>query len=171
MTGENPHRKCTLSDLTRWRELTNISSPSSSSRQSGHNKSPKTKNWGNAGKDRSKGKTKGRAKISTSLAKTGETPGVTPPVCGYRSAIAKQHIGVNSTPLGMLPEIKRLVRAIFIDSPPLPRYTKCWDVNQVLKHLETGPSSADLSDRDLSIKTAAFTFILTLSRFDNMIDD
>ena len=50
-------------------------------------------------------------------------------ICGYRSAIAKQHIGVGGTPLGMLPEIKRLVRAIFIDSPPLPRYTKCWDVN------------------------------------------
>ena len=26
--------------------------------------------------------------------------------CGYRSAIAKQHIGMDNTPLGMMPEIK-----------------------------------------------------------------
>ena len=91
-------------------------------------------------------------------------------VCWHRSAIAKQHIGVGGTPLGMLPEIKRLVGAIFIDRPPLPRYTKGWDVNQVLQHIETRPSLADLSDMELSIKTATLTFIFTLSRFDDMID-
>ena len=92
-------------------------------------------------------------------------------ICGYRSVIAKQHIGVDSTTLGMIPEIKRLVRAIFIDRPPLSRYTNCWDVNQVLEHLETSPSLSSLLDMDLSIKTATITFILTLSRFDNMNDD
>ena len=53
-------------------------------------------------------------------------------ISGHRSAIAKQHIGVGGLPLGMLPEIKRLARAIFIDRPPLPRYAKCWDVLQTL---------------------------------------
>ena len=91
-------------------------------------------------------------------------------ICGYRSVIAKQHIGVDSTTLGMIPEIKRLVRAIFIDRPPLPRYTDYWDVNQVLEYFETSPDLSSLSDMDLSIKTAVFTFILTLSRFDNMND-
>ena len=91
-------------------------------------------------------------------------------VCGHRSAIAKQHIGVGGPPLGMLPEIKRLVQAIFIDRPPLSRYTKCWDVNQVLQHIKTGPILADLSDMELSIKTGTLTFIFTLSRFNDMID-
>ena len=69
--------------------------------------------------------------------------------------------------LGLLPEIKRLARAIFIDRPLLPRYTDCWHVNRVLKHLETGPSLTDLSDMDLSVMTATITFIL---KFDNMND-
>ena len=59
-------------------------------------------------------------------------------ICGYRSTIAKPHIGVGGTQLGMLPEIKLLVRAIFINRPPLLRYAKCWDINQVLKQLKTG---------------------------------
>ena len=92
-------------------------------------------------------------------------------ICGYRSMIAKQHIGVENTPLRMMPKIKRLVRAIFIERPPIPRYTDYWDVNQVLEYLETLPDLANLSDMDLLIKTAVITFILTLSRFDNMNDD
>ena len=92
-------------------------------------------------------------------------------ICGYRSMIAKQHIGVDNTPLRMMPKIKRLVRAIFINRPPLPRYTDYWDVNQVLEYLETLPDLANLSDMDLLIKTAVITFILTLSRFDDMNDN
>ena len=88
-------------------------------------------------------------------------------ICGYRSAIARQHISVGGTLLGLLPEIKRLAQPIFIDRPPLPRYTDCWDVNRVLEHLETGPSLTDLSDMDLSVMTATITFIL---KFDNMND-
>ena len=73
--------------------------------------------------------------------------------------------------LGQLPEIKRLARAIFIDRPPLPRYTDCWDVNQVLEYLETGPSLTDLLEMDLSVKTAKITFILTLSRFTSISNE
>ena len=40
------------------------------------------------------------------------------------------------------------------------RYTKVWDVDKVLAHLEAGPSLADLSDMDLSVKTATLTFII-----------
>ena len=40
-------------------------------------------------------------------------------VCGYRSAISKQHAGIGGMHLGQLPEIKRLARAIFIKKPHL----------------------------------------------------
>ena len=89
-------------------------------------------------------------------------------ICGYHSPIAIQHIGVGGTSLGILPEIKQLARAIFTYRLPLPRYSNCWDVNRVLEYLETGPSLTDLSDMDLSVKTATINFILTLSGFDNM---
>ena len=91
-------------------------------------------------------------------------------VCGYCSVIAKQHISVGGMSLGLLPEIKRMAQAIFIDRPPLSRYANCWDVNRVLEYLETGPSLTDLLDMDLSVKTATITLILTLSRFNNMTD-
>ena len=39
---------------------------------------------------------------------------------------------------------------VFIDRPPLLWYTKVRDVNEVLAHLDAGPSLADLLDIDLS---------------------
>ena len=42
-------------------------------------------------------------------------------ICGYSSAIAGQNVGVGGISLGLLPEIKLLARAIFIDRPPPPR--------------------------------------------------
>ena len=50
-------------------------------------------------------------------------------LCGYRSAISKQHEGVNGVPIGQLAMIKKLIRAVFIESPPLPRYSQIWDVD------------------------------------------
>ena len=85
-------------------------------------------------------------------------------VGGYRSAIARQHDGVNGVLIGQLTQVKQLVRAIFVEKPPMPRYTEVWDVNKVLAYLEAGPSTADLSVMELSMKMATLTSILTLSR-------
>ena len=74
-------------------------------------------------------------------------------ICGYHSEIAGQNVNVGGI---------SLARTIFIDRPQLPRYTDCWKNNQDLKYLETGPSLTNLSDIDLSIKTATIAFILTL---------
>ena len=90
-------------------------------------------------------------------------------ICGYRSAISRQHTGVAGTPLGQHPTIKRLVRACFLEKPPLPRYADIWDVDRVLQYLESMPPVSELLDMDLSIKTATLTFILTLSRFDALV--
>ena len=40
-----------------------------------------------------------------------------------------------------------------------------WDVDKVLSYLATGQSVAELTDMELSRKTATLTFTLTLSRF------
>ena len=68
-------------------------------------------------------------------------------------------------PLGQLPAVRRLARAVFIERPPLPRYADIWDVDTVLGYLEGMPPASELSLMDLSIKTASLAFIMTLSRF------
>ena len=90
-------------------------------------------------------------------------------VCGYGSAISKQHKGFNGIPLGHLLEIKKLVRAIFIKKPPLPRYSEIWDVDKVLSYLANGPSLARLSNMEVAQRTVTLTFILTLSRSGYLI--
>lgn len=85
-------------------------------------------------------------------------------ICGYRSAIAKQHVGLGDVPLGKFTEVRRLVRACFLERPPLPKYGDIWDVDRVLTYLETLHPALTLSAMDLAMKTASLTFILTLSR-------
>ena len=58
-------------------------------------------------------------------------------VCSYRSAIAKQHVGLGDVPLGKLAEMRRLTRTCFIERPPLPCYGDIWDVDRLLSYLET----------------------------------
>lgn len=86
-------------------------------------------------------------------------------ICGYRSAIARQHAGIGNLSLSEFPGVRRLVRACFVERPPLPKYGDIWDVDKVLSWLETLHPAAALSRMDLAIKTATLTFILTLSRF------
>ena len=43
-------------------------------------------------------------------------------VCGYPSAISKQHIGFCGMEVRQLPEIKKLAQAVFIMKTALPRY-------------------------------------------------
>ena len=83
-------------------------------------------------------------------------------ICGYRSAIAKYH----NTFSGSSKQVKQLVKACYLDDPPLPRYTDIWDVNILLEYLETLYPHDTLSDIDLSIKTAALLSIHSVSRSD-----
>ena len=63
----------------------------------------------------------------------------------------------------MQAEIRWLADTLNIDRLLLG-YTKVWDIDEVLAHLEASPSLADLSDMDLFVKTVILTFIKTLSR-------
>ena len=83
-------------------------------------------------------------------------------VCGFRSAIAKAHLGPAA--IGKAPAVRRLTRAAFIANPPLPRYTDIWDVDKLLSYLETLHPLSRLSDFELGMKTAALVTIFSLSR-------
>ena len=95
----------------------------------------------------------------------------------YRSAISSVYEKVEGHNVGLHPLIIRLLKGIFHDRPPLPRYSGIWNVQNVLNYLEglgenkslplkllswkltmllalTWPSrSADLSNLDLSRRT------------------
>ena len=95
----------------------------------------------------------------------------------YRSAISSVHEKVEGHNVGQHPLVTRLLKGIFHDRPPLPRYSGTWNVQNVLNYLEglgenkflplkllswkltmllalTRPSrSADLSHLDLSRRT------------------
>ena len=42
-------------------------------------------------------------------------------ICGYRSAIARYHVGIAGAPLGSTKLIKRLTKACFNQNPPIPK--------------------------------------------------
>ena len=53
----------------------------------------------------------------------------------YRSAISSVHEKVDGHNVGRHPLISRLLKGIFHDRPPLPRYTNTWNVQTVLNYV------------------------------------
>lgn len=69
-----------------------------------------------------------------------------------RSAISMTHDRVEGIPIGQHPLVTRVMKGIYNERPPLPRYAATWDVSQVISHIkELGPNSS-LSLKQLSTK-------------------
>ena len=49
-------------------------------------------------------------------------------VNAYRSAISSVHEKVDGVPVGQHPVITRLIKGVFNERPPVPRYCNTWDV-------------------------------------------
>ena len=79
----------------------------------------------------------------------------------YRSAILSVHEKVDGHSVGQHPLISRLLKGIFHDRPPLPRYTSTWNVQTVLNYLEGLGENQSLSLKALSGK---LTMLLALTR-------
>ena len=79
----------------------------------------------------------------------------------YRSAISSVHEKVDGHNVGQHPLFSRLLKGIFHDRPPLPRYTCTWNVQTVLNYLEGLGENQSLSLKALSWK---LTMLLALTR-------
>ena len=79
----------------------------------------------------------------------------------YRSAISSVHEKIDGSDVGQHPTITRLMKGIFNDRPPLPRYTNTWDVQTVLNYLRSLGDNASLSLKLLTLKTV---MLLALTR-------
>ena len=71
------------------------------------------------------------------------------------------HEKVDGHNVGQHPLISRLLKGIFHDRPPLPRYTNTWNVQTVLNYLEGLGENQFLS---LKVLTWKLTMLLALTR-------
>ena len=76
----------------------------------------------------------------------------------YRSAISSVHERVEGYNVGQHPLVTRLLKGVFNERPPLPKYSSTWDVQVVLNYLGC---NSDLSQKLLTWKAA---MLLALTR-------
>lgn len=79
----------------------------------------------------------------------------------YRSAISSVHDRIEGDTVGQHPLITRLIKGVFHARPPLPRYSRTWDVQTVLNFLQSLGDNGKLSLKHLSWKVS---MLLALSR-------
>ena len=89
-------------------------------------------------------------------------------VNSYRSSISAFHSEVNGQKVGQLPLIKQIMKGVFNSRPPMPRYEETWDVNVILKHLESKGENKDLSLKSLSYKTIMLVALTSASRVSEL---
>lgn len=65
---------------------------------------------------------------------------------------------------GEHPDVKRFMKGIFQSRPPLPRYSKTWDVNLVLQYIGAMGNSQELSLKDLTLKLVMLVALTTAQR-------
>ena len=79
----------------------------------------------------------------------------------YRSAISSVHEKVDGYEVGQHPMVSRLLKGVFHERPPQPRYSETWDVSKVTSYIESLGENDNLSLTDLTLKTV---MLLALTR-------
>jgi len=72
--------------------------------------------------------------------------------------------GLNNCTFGDHPDVKRFMKGVFQDRPPMPRYNKIWDVNTLLQYIHSMDDSKDLSLKDLTLKLVMLITLTTACR-------
>ena len=79
----------------------------------------------------------------------------------YRSAISSVHEKIDGYEVGQHLMMSRLLKGIFHERPPQPRYSETWDVSKVTSYIESKGENDILPLSELTQKTA---MLLTLTR-------
>ena len=82
----------------------------------------------------------------------------------YRSAISARHELVDKVPIGQHPEVCQLLKVIYKEDPPVPKYCSTWDVSIVLNFLKDLPPNERLSMKGLTLKLATLLAITSAHR-------
>ena len=81
-----------------------------------------------------------------------------------RSALSAVVVIRGWGPVGGHPLVKRLLRGVFLRTPPKPRYDGIWDVNIMFNFLRGNPTVGNLCLEDLSLFTVTLLLILSAER-------
>jgi len=85
-------------------------------------------------------------------------------LAGYRSAISAYHDPIDGVPIGSHPRVSALLTGVHNLRCPKPKYNFIWDIEKVVKYLDTLDIST-LSDKMLSWK---LTMLLAITSSANM---
>ena len=81
-----------------------------------------------------------------------------------RSALSALGITCEGVPIGSHPVIIRLLKGIFNKKPPKVKHTTVWDVDILLKHMQTMPAVQDLCLKDITLKLAMLMALTKAAR-------
>ena len=81
-----------------------------------------------------------------------------------RSALSSLLSLPDGSTIGKHPLVSRLLKGIFQDRPPKPRYSSVWDVNCVPTHFQQMPSARELSLKELTLKLVMLLLLVTGQR-------
>lgn len=85
----------------------------------------------------------------------------------YQSAISSAHEKVDEFSVGRHPLVTKLLKGVFPDRPPLPRYTTTWKVDGMLAYLKSLGPNKELALKQLMWK---ITMLLALTRPSRLAD-
>ena len=88
-------------------------------------------------------------------------------LCSYRSAISSVHEKVDGQPVGSHPMVSRLLKGVFHERSPQPRYSTTWDVSKVTNHIESLGENQNLALADLILK---LVILLAMTRPSRSMD-
>ncbi|KAJ1157828.1 hypothetical protein NDU88_010525, partial [Pleurodeles waltl] len=86
----------------------------------------------------------------------------------YRSAISMHHTQINGKPVGEHPLLCRLLKGVKFSFPPLPKYSKLWDVNVVLNLFLSWQDNHELSLKSLSAKLTMLLCLVSIKRLSDV---
>ncbi|WP_419593559.1 tyrosine-type recombinase/integrase, partial [Thiolapillus sp.] len=85
-------------------------------------------------------------------------------VCTARSALSSYLCTYDGVPFGKNELVKRLIKGVFETKPVFPKYNATWDVNIVLKELETWTPIEKLTLKEISMKLCMLIALLSGQR-------
>lgn len=71
-------------------------------------------------------------------------------IAGYRSALSAYHDPIDGVKVGSHPKVSELITGVFNERYPKPRYCFVWDVEIVIRYLDS--LATELSDTMLTLK-------------------
>ena len=85
-------------------------------------------------------------------------------VNSHRSAISAYHEYIDGKPVGQHPLVCSALKGVFNLRPPQPKYVFIWDVEVVLKFMNTLPENEMLTQKLLTLKAATLMSLTAASR-------